>query len=79
MTYKNNRFIYYYQSGYSSVSKRPSFTWIQYQSPRKGFLTILIVVGSFFLQWLPTLVGAIYEVIGWDQRIQEWVKSVSFW
>ena len=63
----------------TSASKRPSFTWIQYQSPRKGFLTILVVVGSFFLQWIPTLVGAIYEVIGWDHLVQEWVKSVKFW
>ena len=35
--------------------KRPSFAWLQpLHSPRKGLFTIVLIVGSFLLTWLPT-------------------------
>lgn len=35
--------------------KRPSFAWLQpLHSPRKGLFTIVVIVGSFLVTWLPT-------------------------
>ena len=35
--------------------KRPSFAWLQpLHSPRKGLFTIVLIVGSFLVTWLPT-------------------------
>lgn len=43
----------------SISSKRPSFSWIAYRSPRKGFMTIFVLVGSFCASWLPISAHAI--------------------
>ena len=50
--------------GHSS-SKRPSFAWLPLplpHSPRKGLLTVLLIVGSFLLTWLPTSARHVFRL-----------------
>jgi hypothetical protein len=65
------------------VSKRPSFLWLQYQSPRKGVLTIFAIVGSFYLTWTPTVARAVMDAFGgvrsvWFDRIAQLLLITRF-
>ena len=52
----------------SSLStKRPSFTWMPYQSPRKGLLTVLILLGSFSITFLPNSAHSIMAALGFHR------------
>ena len=66
------------QTPSSLSSKRPSFTWIQYQSPKKGFLTIVAVVGSFLGSWLPWGTVTALEVFGRDSQVPLWTRELAF-
>ncbi len=53
-------------------SKRPSFTWLQYQSPRKGLLTVLVLFGSHLATWMPFTVGATLQAVGLGALVPSW-------
>ena len=59
----------------SSGSKRPSLTWIPYQSPRKGLLTTLAILGTFVLSWLPFASVALATAFEFNTAL--WPQSVS--
>lgn len=61
------------------TSKRPSFTWIQYQSPKKGFLTIFTVVGSFTLAWIPHGIKIAFQAVTLEQKLPIWFQLCSYW
>ncbi len=61
----------------SYQSKRPSFLWLQYQSPRKGVLTILAIVGSFYLTWVPTTASALIDAFGSGGHDFAWLDRLA--
>ncbi len=62
--------------------KRPSFTWLQTHSPRKGLLTILVIVGCFLVTWVPTAVAAAQAALtrdADDDASLGWVNATAYW
>ena len=56
-------------------NKRPSFTWIQYQSPKKGLLTTLTILGSFCGCWLPFAAIILLSAFNVHVQIPIWVSN----
>ncbi len=65
---KMHRMLYLFQM----QTKRPSFTWIQYQSPRKGLMTVLVLFGSHLLTWTPFAVRATMQALRMGGTLPPW-------
>jgi hypothetical protein len=57
---------------YTLSSKRPSFSWLQTQSPRKGLVTILVLFGSHVTTWAPFAARVTAEAVGHGDKVPEW-------